>query len=62
MTFRGYQQRCTDTASASASMHQHLRDVGAMQLDEPITFRNRARKAARYIVVLASQRPRTTRV
>jgi transcriptional regulator with XRE-family HTH domain len=28
-------------------------DCLAMQLDEPITFRNRTRKAARYIVVLA---------
>jgi hypothetical protein len=32
-----------------------------MLLDEPITFRNRTRKAARYIVVLASERPRPTR-
>jgi transcriptional regulator with XRE-family HTH domain len=32
-------------------------DCLAMQLDEPITFRNRTRKAARYIVVLATQRP-----
>ena len=36
-------------------------DCLAMQLDEPITFRNRTRKAARYIVVLASERSRTTR-
>ena len=36
-------------------------DCLAMQLDEPITFRNRTRKAARYIVVLASERARTTR-
>ena len=36
-------------------------DCLAMQLDEPITFRNRTRKAARYIVVLASERPRTSR-
>lgn len=36
-------------------------DCLAMQLDEPITFRNRTRKPARYIVVLASERPRTTR-
>jgi transcriptional regulator with XRE-family HTH domain len=36
-------------------------DCLAMQLDEPITFRNRTRKAARYIVVLAAERPRTTR-
>lgn len=36
-------------------------DCLAMQLDEPITFRNRTRKAARYIVALASQRPRSTR-
>ena len=36
-------------------------DCLAMQLDEPIAFRNRTRKAARYIVVLAAERPRTTR-
>ena len=36
-------------------------DCLAMQLDEPITFRNRTRKAARYIVVLASEHPRTSR-
>ena len=36
-------------------------DCLAMQLNEPITFRNRTRKAARYIVVLAAERPRTTR-
>jgi transcriptional regulator with XRE-family HTH domain len=36
-------------------------DCLAMQLDEPITFRNRTRKAARYIVVLASERQRSTR-
>ena len=36
-------------------------DCLAMQLDEPITFRNRTRKAARYIVVLASDRQRSTR-
>jgi len=31
-------------------------DCLAMQLDEPITFRNRTRKAARYVVVLSSER------
>jgi transcriptional regulator with XRE-family HTH domain len=36
-------------------------DCLAMQLTEPITFRNRTRKAARYIVALASERPRTAR-
>jgi transcriptional regulator with XRE-family HTH domain len=36
-------------------------DCLAMQLNEPITFRNRTRKAARYIVVLATERARTTR-
>ena len=29
-------------------------DCLAMQLDAPVTFRNRTRRAARYIVVLAS--------
>jgi transcriptional regulator with XRE-family HTH domain len=36
-------------------------DCLAMQLNQPITFRNRTRKAARYIVVLATERARTTR-
>jgi transcriptional regulator with XRE-family HTH domain len=33
-------------------------DCLAMRLDEPIAFRNRTRKLVRYIVVLASERPR----
>lgn len=36
-------------------------DCLAMQLNEPITFRNRTRRAARYIVVLASEHARTAR-
>jgi transcriptional regulator with XRE-family HTH domain len=36
-------------------------DCLAMQLDEPITFRNRTRKAARYIVVLATDHSRAGR-
>ena len=36
-------------------------DCLAMQLNEPTAFRNRTRKAARYLVVLASERPRTSR-
>ncbi len=31
-------------------------DCLAMQLNEPISFRNRTRKAARYIVVLANEK------
>jgi transcriptional regulator with XRE-family HTH domain len=36
-------------------------DCLAMPLDEPTTFHNRARKAARYIVVLATERSRVAR-
>lgn len=36
-------------------------DCLAMQLTEPTTFRNRTRKPARYIVVLASERSRAAR-
>jgi transcriptional regulator with XRE-family HTH domain len=36
-------------------------DCLAMQLNEPITFRNRTRRAARYIVALAAERARTAR-
>ena len=36
-------------------------DCLAMQLNEPTAFRNRARKAARYIVIIASERARGTR-
>jgi hypothetical protein len=32
-----------------------------MQLNEPIAFRNRTRKAARYIVALASERAATAK-
>lgn len=36
-------------------------DCLAMQLNEPMTFRNRGRKPSRYIVVIASDRARATR-
>lgn len=36
-------------------------DCLAMRLDEPTAFRNRTRKPARYVVVLASDRGRSTR-
>jgi transcriptional regulator with XRE-family HTH domain len=36
-------------------------DCIAMQLDEPVTFRNRTRKPVRYIVVLSSDRERGMR-
>jgi transcriptional regulator with XRE-family HTH domain len=36
-------------------------DCLAMQLDEPITFRNRTRKPARYVVVLATEHSRAAR-
>jgi transcriptional regulator with XRE-family HTH domain len=34
-------------------------DCLAMQLNEPTAFRNRTRKAARYVVVLSTEHPRT---
>jgi transcriptional regulator with XRE-family HTH domain len=37
-------------------------DCLAMQLNEPTAFRNRSRKAARYIVVLATQPIRASRI
>ena len=36
-------------------------DCLAMQLDKPISFRNRARKPARYTVVLSTEQPRSAR-
>ena len=36
-------------------------DCLAMQLDEPTAFRNRMRKPARYIVIIASERSRASR-
>jgi transcriptional regulator with XRE-family HTH domain len=36
-------------------------DCLAMQLNEPTAFRNRTRKAARYVVVVASERTRASR-
>jgi len=36
-------------------------DCLAMQLNEPTSFRNRTRRPARYIVVLASEHARASR-
>jgi len=36
-------------------------DCLAMQLDAPVSFRNRTRKPARYAVVLSTERPRSLR-
>ena len=36
-------------------------DCLAMQLDEPTAFRNRTRKPARYVVIIASERSRASR-
>jgi transcriptional regulator with XRE-family HTH domain len=36
-------------------------DCLAMQLDEPIAFRNRTRKPARYVVIVAAERSRAPR-
>jgi transcriptional regulator with XRE-family HTH domain len=36
-------------------------DCLAMRLDEPTTFRNRTRKPARYVVIIASERSRASR-
>ena len=36
-------------------------DCLAMQLNEPTAFRNRTRKSARYIVVIATERSRASR-
>jgi transcriptional regulator with XRE-family HTH domain len=36
-------------------------DCLAMQLDEPTAFRNRTRRPARYLVIVASERPRASR-
>jgi uncharacterized cupin superfamily protein len=36
-------------------------DCLAMHLDEPTAFRNRTRKPARYLVIIATERPRAWR-
>ena len=36
-------------------------DCLAMQLDEPTAFRNRTRKPARYLVIVAGERARASR-
>jgi hypothetical protein len=36
-------------------------DCLAMKLDQPTAFRNRTRKPARYIVIVATDRPRASR-
>jgi transcriptional regulator with XRE-family HTH domain len=55
------QQGSIEVTVGSATYRLAKDDCLAMQLNEPITFRNRTRRAARYIVVLASERPRTAR-
>jgi len=36
-------------------------DCLAMKLDQPVAFRNRTRKPARYVVVIATERARSPR-
>ena len=36
-------------------------DCLAMKLDQPVSFRNRTRKSARYVVVIVADRPALTR-
>jgi transcriptional regulator with XRE-family HTH domain len=55
-------QEGTIEVTVGKTMHRLVKDdCLVMQLNEPIAFRNRTRKAARYIVVLASEHARTVR-
>jgi transcriptional regulator with XRE-family HTH domain len=61
-----HQQIWIQTGSIEVSVGRvtyrlHEDDCLAMQLNEPTTFRNRTRKPARYIVVVASDRSRAAR-
>jgi transcriptional regulator with XRE-family HTH domain len=60
-----------ETGARDVSIHQQIwvqegtvevtlgrDDCLAMQLDEPTAFRNRTRKPARYVVIIASERSR----
>jgi hypothetical protein len=55
------QQGSIDVTVGNVTYRLVKDDCLAMQLHEPITFRNRTRRAARYIVVLASEHSRTAR-
>ena len=52
------QQGSVEVTVGKATYRLAEGDCLAMQLDEPTAFRNRTRKAARYIVVVASERSR----
>ncbi len=52
------QEGSIEVALGSVTHRLSQNDCLAMQLDEPIGFRNRTRKAARYIVVIATERTR----
>jgi transcriptional regulator with XRE-family HTH domain len=61
-----YQQIWIQAGSIEVSVGRvthrlHEDDCLAMQLNEPTTFRNRTRKPARYIVVIATDRSRAAR-
>jgi transcriptional regulator with XRE-family HTH domain len=55
------QQGSVEVSVGSVTHRLAADDCLAMQLNEPTAFRNRTRKAARYIVVVATERSRAAR-
>jgi transcriptional regulator with XRE-family HTH domain len=55
------QEGALDVTLGSVTYHLAHDDCLAMQLDRPTTFRNRTRKPARYLVIIATERSRAPR-
>jgi transcriptional regulator with XRE-family HTH domain len=55
------QQGSVEVTVGSVTYRLAEDDCLAMQLNEPTAFRNRTRRVARYLVIIASDRPRASR-
>jgi transcriptional regulator with XRE-family HTH domain len=55
------QEGSIEVSLGSVTYRLSAGDCLAMHLNEPTAFRNRAKKPARYIVIIATERPRTAR-
>jgi transcriptional regulator with XRE-family HTH domain len=55
------QQGSIEVTVGNATHRLREDDCFAMRIDAPTTFRNRTRKPARYLVVIATERPRAPR-
>jgi transcriptional regulator with XRE-family HTH domain len=55
------QEGSIEVSLGSVTYRLSAGDCLAMHLNEPTSFRNRTKKPARYIVIIATERPRTAR-